>query len=275
MIKKTLPMVCLFVVSLLITGCKNKTEEANTSEAEAAAVSESTSEKFTVNVTESTIEWKGYKPTGTHNGTISLDNGVFKTNNGKLQSGTFLIDMNSISVSDLEAGDGKEDLEAHLKGIVEGKENHFFDVLGARRLVVHLAHPDGLAPVYGPLVLLGRQRHNFHLVLPTMGPFEVEDLLARGNPVHDGHLDVHHDELVDSFGAVRVPAEVAFVEAGFEHVERLLTIVGEIVTVLELVSELVDQAVQHFLGFVQFKQAYRAVIVIVRGVHAAKLKRIR
>jgi polyisoprenoid-binding protein YceI len=128
MIKKTLPMACLFVITLLITGCKNKAEEANTSDAEAAAVSESTSEKFTVNVAESIIKWKGYKPTGTHDGTISLENGVFKTDDGKLQSGTFLIDMSSITVADLKAGDGKEDLEAHLKGTVEGKENHFFDV---------------------------------------------------------------------------------------------------------------------------------------------------
>ena len=128
MIKKTLPIALLLLFTFTITGCKNKAEEANTSEAEAAAISKSASEKFTVNVAESTIKWKGFKPTGTHDGTISLDNGVFKTNDGKLQSGTFLIDMNSITVADLEAGDGKENLEAHLKGTVEGKENHFFDV---------------------------------------------------------------------------------------------------------------------------------------------------
>lgn len=126
--KKTFQFALVLLITASITGCKDKAKEANTSEAEAAAVSESTSEKFTVNLTDSTIEWKGFKPTGTHNGTISLENGVLKTNDGKLQSGTFLIDMTSINVTDLEAGDGKEDLEAHLKGTVEGKENHFFDV---------------------------------------------------------------------------------------------------------------------------------------------------
>ncbi len=126
--KKLFPIALSLIFTLSIIGCKDKAEEANTSEAEAAAVSESTSEKFTVNVTESTIEWKGFKPTGTHNGVISLDNGVFKTEGGKLQSGTFLINMNSIVVTDLESGDGKEDLEAHLKGTVKGKEDHFFDV---------------------------------------------------------------------------------------------------------------------------------------------------
>ncbi|WP_460218424.1 YceI family protein [Psychroserpens sp. MEBiC05023] len=118
----------ILALAITFTSCKDKAAEANTSDAEAAAVSESTSQKYTVNVSDSSIEWKGFKPTGTHAGTINLDNGVFKTDDGKLQSGTFLIDMTSINVTDLEAGDGKEDLEAHLKGTVEGKEDHFFDV---------------------------------------------------------------------------------------------------------------------------------------------------
>jgi len=163
MIKKTLPIALLLVFTFAITGCKNKAEEANTSQAEAAAVSESSSEKFTVNVAESAIEWKGFKPTGTHYGTISLDNGVFKTDDGKLQSGTFLIDMNSISVSDLEAGDGKENLEAHLKGTVEGKENHFFDVTKFPSAAFEITSTESLAAgktrLSGNLTIKG-QKHN-------------------------------------------------------------------------------------------------------------------
>ena len=163
MIKKTLPMALLLVFTLSIGGCKNKAEEANTSEAEAAAISESTSDKFTVNVAESTIEWKGFKPTGTHNGTISIDNGVFKTNEGKLQSGTFLIDMNTITVTDLEPGDGKEDLEAHLKGTVEGKEDHFFDVKNFPSAAFEITSTESLAAgktrLSGNLDIKG-QKHN-------------------------------------------------------------------------------------------------------------------
>ncbi|MBR9846161.1 MAG: YceI family protein [Algicola sp.] len=163
MIKNALPIALLLVFTLSITGCKNKAEEANTSEAEPAAVSESTSEKFTVNVAESSIEWKGFKPTGTHNGTINLDSGVFKTNGGKLQSGTFIIDMNSITVLDLEAGDGKEDLEAHLKGTVEEKENHFFDVTKFPSAAFEITSTESLAAgktrLSGNLTIKG-QKHN-------------------------------------------------------------------------------------------------------------------
>lgn len=108
-------------IAIAFTSCKDKTTEATTSDAEAAAVSASTSQKYTANVVESSIEWRGFKPTGAHNGTINLDNGIFKTDDGKLQSGTFLIDMTSITVTDLESGDGKESLESHLKGTIEGK----------------------------------------------------------------------------------------------------------------------------------------------------------
>ena len=34
--------------------------------------------------------------------------------------------MNSITVTDLKEGDGKEDLEAHLKGMKEDNADHFF-----------------------------------------------------------------------------------------------------------------------------------------------------
>lgn len=161
--KNILSIALSLVFTLSIVGCKDKAEEANTSDAEAAAISKSTSEKYTVNVAESTIEWKGFKPTGTHNGTISLDNGVFKTDDGKLQSGTFLIDMTSIIVTDLEAGDGKEDLEAHLKGTVEEKEDHFFDVTKFPTAAFEITGTESLAAgktkLSGNLSIKG-QKHN-------------------------------------------------------------------------------------------------------------------
>jgi len=117
----------ILLVACVMTGCQEKADKAKTSEAEAAAVSESTSLEYVVNVSESQIDWKGFKPTGTHTGTINIENGELTVDDGKLQSGTFVIDMTSIKVTDLE-GDQKMNLEAHLKGTVEGKEGDFFNV---------------------------------------------------------------------------------------------------------------------------------------------------
>jgi len=124
--KGILNVFIVVVIATTLIGCK-KTKEANTSDAEAAAVSESTTQKYVTDVTKSSIEWKGFKPTGTHNGTINIDTGVFQFDNGTIQSGTFLIDMNSITNLDME-GDMKMNLENHLKGTVEGKEGDFFNV---------------------------------------------------------------------------------------------------------------------------------------------------
>ncbi len=68
-----------------------------------------------VNVEKSKITWIGKKVTGQHEGTISLKDGALVFKGKKLTGGTFTVDMNSIAVTDLKAGEGKEKLEGHLK----------------------------------------------------------------------------------------------------------------------------------------------------------------
>ena len=71
-------------------------------------------EKKEVKVSESTVTWKGYKVTGSHEGTISLKSGHLEMNGNKLTGGEFVVDMTSLSNSDLD-GDSKGKLEGHLK----------------------------------------------------------------------------------------------------------------------------------------------------------------
>lgn len=71
-------------------------------------------EKKEVKASESTVTWKGYKVTGSHEGTIDLKSGYLEMNGKKLTGGEFVVDMTSISNSDLE-GDSKGKLEGHLK----------------------------------------------------------------------------------------------------------------------------------------------------------------
>lgn len=119
-------MITLFTVTALmvsLNSCKDKAKEANTSEAEAVAVTEAESQKYIADVAASTIEWKGFKPTGSHNGTILIENGVLNLKDGKLNSGTFLIKMNLIKVLDIpEEDEGNAKLVGHLKNA------DFFDV---------------------------------------------------------------------------------------------------------------------------------------------------
>ena len=114
-------------LGLAFTSCKNNNNEAETAEAKEAATAQAEAAVFKVDTAASVIEWQGEKPTGTHTGTIKVAEGTFKANDSVIESGTFVIDMNSIKVTDLE-GDEKSNLEAHLKGTVEGKEGDFFNV---------------------------------------------------------------------------------------------------------------------------------------------------
>lgn len=68
-----------------------------------------------VNAAKSTINWVGKKVTGQHEGTIKLKEGALFMKDGKVYRGKFTVDMTSIEVTDIKAGEGKEDLEGHLK----------------------------------------------------------------------------------------------------------------------------------------------------------------
>jgi polyisoprenoid-binding protein YceI len=69
---------------------------------------------FNIDTKASSVNWKGYKVTGEHFGTISVKSGSLQFEGQVLVGGSFEIDMKSINVTDLQGG-GKTKLEGHLK----------------------------------------------------------------------------------------------------------------------------------------------------------------
>ena len=67
-----------------------------------------------IKINSSTVNWKGYKVTGSHKGTIGIQSGNLIFEESFLVGGTFIIDMTTITVTDLE-GEYKSKLENHLK----------------------------------------------------------------------------------------------------------------------------------------------------------------
>ncbi|WDO12960.1 YceI family protein [Flavobacterium sp. WW92] len=115
----------------LTVSCKNdKAAEAETTEAGTVKEVSGEAATYTIDKENSKIEWTGSKPTGKHTGTINLAEGTVSVKDNALDTGKFTIDMNTITVTDLKAGDGKEDLEGHLKGTggTEADFDHFFNV---------------------------------------------------------------------------------------------------------------------------------------------------
>lgn len=125
--KRLVTVFSIVAITLTQVSCKSDTKKTEATAAEPVAVSENTAVKYNIDTDNSVIEWKGFKPTGTHNGTVKIDTGVLTTEGDELTSGTVVIDMNTIISLDAE-GDQKDNLEAHLKGTVEGKEGDFFNV---------------------------------------------------------------------------------------------------------------------------------------------------
>nr|WP_314289414.1 YceI family protein [uncultured Capnocytophaga sp.] len=122
------------VASVALSSCNNtntqqSTETATpTTEETVATETPSSAPAYAYVVApQSVVEWVGTKPAGKHNGTVEVKGGV-NVENGAITKADFVLDMNTITVLDLAAGKGKEDLEAHLKGTDPEKEDHFFNV---------------------------------------------------------------------------------------------------------------------------------------------------
>jgi len=71
-------------------------------------------EKKEIKTDSSKVVWKGYKVTGSHEGTIALQSGSLSFEEDKLTGGKFVIDMTTIASTDL-TGEYKGKLEDHLK----------------------------------------------------------------------------------------------------------------------------------------------------------------
>jgi polyisoprenoid-binding protein YceI len=73
-----------------------------------------------VNTTSSAVGWKAEKATGTHTGAIKISSGELVMHCGQLYSGTVILDLSSITVTDLSQPD-KRKLETNLRS------DYFFD----------------------------------------------------------------------------------------------------------------------------------------------------
>ena len=104
-------------------------------------------EKYNVDITGSIISWKGYKPTGSHNGSINLASGNLELEKGVIKGGSFTVDMATIKDAD---GSGR--LEGHLKSA------DFFDVEAhttSKFVITNSELKDGKTIVTGDITIKG------------------------------------------------------------------------------------------------------------------------
>lgn len=83
-----------------------------------------TADKKEIKTDKSKLVWKGYKFTGSHDGTINIKSGSLTFEGTKLIGGEFITDMTSLISLDAQGG-MKDQLEGHLKSAdFFGVENH-------------------------------------------------------------------------------------------------------------------------------------------------------
>ncbi len=91
-----------------------KVEAGEAIESSDQAAAEGTT--YLVDTESSQINWTGSKLVGnSHTGYIKLDEGTLQVDNGNLSGGTFVIDMTTLTDTDLEDEGKRKKLEGHLK----------------------------------------------------------------------------------------------------------------------------------------------------------------
>ncbi len=104
----------LSIIAIAFISCKeDKSKKALTKDAK--EVTDKTN-AVTYKVTDSKLTWKGYKPSGTHDGTFDLKAGFLKFDGKQLTGGKFVFDMTSIKVLDIKDAKYNADLTGHLTG---------------------------------------------------------------------------------------------------------------------------------------------------------------
>lgn len=144
--KKIILLVVVFAsVLTAFTGIKKEKTAINE-----AVVVENSVAVNNVDVEASVLTWKGSKPTGSHNGTVALQSGDLVVENGTLTQGVFVVDMNTITNTDMAGSDGAAQIEGHLKAA------DFFDVAQyptSKFVITSVVEEEGKLSVTGNLTV--------------------------------------------------------------------------------------------------------------------------
>ena len=140
-------IIAVVAISTLMISCGEKKEkiEAKDKVDVAAVVAQNN-----VDLTSSLLEWKGSKPTGSHNGTVALKESTLTIKDGKLDSGEFIVDMSSIKVLDIKDPETAANLVGHLSS------EDFFEIgkfPTAKFVIASVSEAEGKLAVTGNLTV--------------------------------------------------------------------------------------------------------------------------
>ena len=141
-------MMAVVIISTVLFSCKGEKKEKIVVNEEVKV--EKTNMVNNLDLTTSVMTWKGTKPTGSHNGTVSFTSGGMVVENGVLKEGEFVIDMSTIKNLDMAGSEGAGKIEKHLKA------PDFFDVAlypSSKFVITSVLQVEGNMTVTGNLTI--------------------------------------------------------------------------------------------------------------------------
>ncbi|MGE3260915.1 MAG: YceI family protein [Bacteriovoracia bacterium] len=110
-------------------------------------------EKWSVDPSSSSVNWDATKIGGSHQGSVKIKSGALTTDKAGLAGGEFLVDMNSLAITDGTSEEMKKKLDAHLRS------DDFFSVeknpTAAMKITKVGPMKDGKQEVSGNLTIKG------------------------------------------------------------------------------------------------------------------------
>ena len=144
------------ITATVFASCIGEKKE-KTAIKEAVKVTVNAEDLNNVDIAASVLNWEGSKPTGSHNGTVALKSGGLLVEASKsiegagtLTQGVFVVDMNTITNTDMAGSEGAAKIEGHLKA------SDFFDVAvypTAKFVITSVVDTEGKLAVTGNLTI--------------------------------------------------------------------------------------------------------------------------
>jgi hypothetical protein len=137
------------ITATVFASCIGEKKE-KTAIKEAVKVTVNAEDLNNIDIAASVLNWEGSKPTGSHNGTVALKSGGLLVEAGTLTQGVFVVDMNTITNTDMAGSEGAAKIEGHLKA------SDFFDVAvypTAKFVITSVVDTEGKLAVTGNLTI--------------------------------------------------------------------------------------------------------------------------
>jgi len=111
--ENSIKIISVFAIAAFFVACDKK-DSIKTEDKKDVLESTGSSTVYDVDLTSSTLGWKGTKVGGAHNGTINISSGTISVENNEIKAGNFEIDMKTIKDADITEADGAGKLVGHL-----------------------------------------------------------------------------------------------------------------------------------------------------------------